>query len=182
MTTTLTQKSFKEFNIGIHRAAHGAFATLFQEDRNFKQYHLIQGKDRGLGITHGYQSTPDTFVPVCEIVVGAKLHNKHRLPQVTAQGVLRLFRQTFPNKKAWVGPNQFVETKQLITPISEFLVNNAGLVDVFAGVYRNEETYSNVFGMVALLKNCVGQRRVSMELTIDDVNLVEANAAHRLFK
>lgn len=180
-TQTLSRKAFTTINTAMHQTVYKAFTSLFLSDYSCEQYRCHPGTDNGFGARYGFKSDPETFVPVCEIVVGAKIRNKHNLPQYSAQGVLRLLKQTFAGKKAWIGNNVYVETKDLVSPLAAFIAANADKLDVFAGVYQNKHTYSNVFGVVVLLKDCIGEQRLSLELTIDDIDLANASEINRAF-
>lgn len=178
----ITKKAHSVINTEIHQTVYNAFVKLFQSDYHCEQSHYVNGPDHGFSARYGYHVDCETFIPVCELVVGAKIRNKHNLMQYSAQGILRLLKQTFAGNKAWTGVNAFVETKLLVSPIAAFIAKHADKLEVFAGVYQNKHTYSNVFGVVVLLKDCVGDQRISLELTIDDIDLVSVTQLNRVFR
>lgn len=180
-TTVLSRKAIKEISIQTHQVIFNTFAKLFEEDHTRQQTHYRNSGDSGFSIVHGYKKDFDTVIPVCEIVVGARIHNKHSLPAISVLGINRLLKQTFPNKKAWASESKFVDTKKIVEGIANLVAANSKHLEVFAGIYQNKFTYSNVFGLVVLLKDVVGEQRLSFELTIDDIDLVEASEINRLF-
>lgn len=168
---TLSRKAISAITTEAHKVVYSTFNTLFNERYTFKQARCTRSGEQGIYILNGHMNNLGDFIPVSDMVVGAKLYNKEALPHVNPLSVADLFKQSFASAKAYVTDDCYVETKQLMEPITKFLAKYAECLDVFAGVYQNKKTYSRVFGVVVLLKDVVGEQRLSWELTIDDVDL-----------
>lgn len=179
-TKTLTRKAFKEISTAAHRAAYAA-ASMFLEKHDFQQGR-VAGTD-GLFIKHGYlEEGEDDMIPIMKLVVGAKLRNKHTLPLVGTLSINRLIRQSFVGSQAWIADDVQVSVKRFIEPINRFLMEYEEHVEVYAGIYENKFTNTNVLGIFIMLKNNEGEeKRLSWEITIDNADLADVSNVKHLF-
>ena len=180
ITKTLTRKAFKEISTAAHRAAYAA-AAMFLEKHDFQQGR-VSGTD-GLFIKHGYmEDANDEMTPIMKLVVGARLRNKHTLPQVGTLSINRLVRQSFAGSQAWIADDVQVSVKRFIEPITQFLAQYEEHLDVFAGIYENKFTNTNVLGIFIMLKNMEDEdKRLSWEITIDNADLADVSNVKHLF-
>jgi hypothetical protein len=179
-TKALSRKLMKEIaNIG-HRTAY-AMGGLFLDKHDFKQGR-VQGTN-GFFIKHGYREiNNDSMVPISELVIGAKLKNRHALPQVGARSITRLVRQSFVGNQVWLADDVQLSVKRFIEPFTMFLSQYEEHLDVFAGIYENLYTHTNVLGIYVMLKDVEDdEHRFAWEITIDDADLVAAVAFETTF-
>jgi hypothetical protein len=154
---------------------------MFLEKHDFKQGRIVGTE--GLFIKHGYKEDgEDDMVPLMQLVVGARLRNKHVLPQVGTLSISRLIRQSFAGSQAWVANDVQVSVKRFIEPITQFLTQYEEHVDVFAGIYENKFTNTNVLGIFIMLKDMEDEdKRLSWEITIDNADLADVSNVKHLF-
>lgn len=157
----------------IYHEAHGVAykaGTMFLEKHHIRQ----RSVGEGFVIKHGYKLDNDDVVPIMELVTGAKLRNKYALPLVGNLSIMRLLRQTFVGNQAWLADDVQVSVKRLIEPIAEFITKHNEHLEVFAGVYENKYTHTNVLGIYITLKNVKKEKdSMAWEITIDDGDLVD---------
>lgn len=181
MITTISRKAIKAISSEAHHVVYSTMEKLFGEHHAFRQGRCHRTVDQGLYILNGYM-VEDEFVPIVEMVVGERIRNKSRLPQIKPLSVNRLLRQTFAGSKAWVHEGFQVKTRHLLDPIANLIAKHADHLDVFAGVYENKVTNTNVFGLVVLLKGVEGADRLSWEVTIDDTDLDFPDTIQSIFR
>lgn len=182
MLKTLSRKAISAIHSEAHQVVYRTMGELFGQQHSFKQGRCHRTVDQGLYIINGYSLPDEDFIPIAEMVVGSRIRNKSKLPQVSALSVKRLLRQTFAGNKAWVTDDFQVKTKQLLEPIANFIAKYADYFDVFAGVYENVYTHTNVFGLVVLLKDVEGPNQLAWEITIDDADLEQPDTVGSVFR
>lgn len=172
-TITTAPKLLTKVAQEIYREAHHIaykVGTMFLEKHHIRQCSV----ESGFSIKHGYKLDNDDVVPIMELVTGAKLRNKHALPIVGNLSIMRLLRQTFVGNQAWLADDVQVSVKRLIEPIAEFVAKHNEHLEVFAGVYENKYSHTNVLGIYITLKNVKKEKdSMAWEITIDDGDLVD---------
>lgn len=175
---TITRKEVALISQEAHRAAYAA-GSMFLEKHDFKQGRT----DGGLYITHGYLNAEEEMVPLTKLVVGAKLRNKQALQHVSARKVANLLCQSFVGNNMWTTADIDVSVKRFMEPINAFLIKHEEHLDVFAGIYENKLTSTNVFGIYIMLKDVEkDEQRLNWEITIDHHDLVAPNSMHSVFR
>lgn len=176
-TQAFSRKLLQEVSLQAHRAAYAAGST-FLEKHDFNQGRY----GSGLFIDHGYLNEEEDFIPIMKVVAGDRLRNRHILRQVSALSISRMMRQSFVGNQAWLTGDLIVSVKRFMEPIIKFLNTYHECLDVFAGIYENKFTHTNVFGIYITIKDeCAPDKRVCWEITIDDNDLSEVNGAKMLF-
>lgn len=176
---SLSRKACADISNAAHHAAYQAFKNLFLDKHDFIQGRTGDGK--GLYITHGYKTDDDDVVPISTLVVGAKLREKHTLRQVGALSINRMIRQSFVGSQVYLADDVQVPVKKLMEHVSRFLMDYEQHLDVFAGIYENKLTSTNVLGIYIMIKNVEDSNRFAWEITIDDHDLVDEVSEASLF-
>jgi hypothetical protein len=171
---TISRSAIKTITKEAHQAAHDA-AHLFGEYYRFKQGYA-DPKQESLYALNGYENYQLDFVPLSNMVVGKVLKNKEPLKEIRATSVERLLRQSFVGNRAWTHGDTVVLTKDFIMPVIKFITRWAERIDVFAGIYQNPHTMTNVFGIYVKLRDVEGEDQLCWEITIDDVDLVKPSS------
>lgn len=163
-----------------------AAASLFGAQHHYKldnkygEYpHLCP--TTGSNIVHGFFNSNLDHVELSKMVIGRCVRDVKRLPHTTPLSLSRLLKQSFAGQKCWVARDVCVSTKEFIDPINTFLLNYGEYVDVFAGIYENDSNYTNVFGIVIMLKDAKGDKRLTWEITFDDAYLEFSNVPKTAF-
>lgn len=152
-----------------HHVAYAA-ASMFLEKHHIRQKRV----EEGMAIKHSYKLDNDDVVPIMELVSGAKLRNKHALPLVGNLSIARLLRQSFVSNQAWLADDVQVSVRRLMEPVIEFITKHSEYLEVFAGIYENQYSHTNVLGIYITLKSVKKEKdRMAWEITIDDGDLVE---------
>ncbi len=171
---TISRTAIRNITKEAHQAAHAA-AFQFGEHYRFKQGYA-DAKKESLFALNGYENYQLDFIPLSNMVVGKVLKNKEPLKEVRATSVERMLRQSFVGGRAWAHGDTVVLTKDFIKPVVEFITKWAERLDVFAGIYQNPKTMTNVFGIYVKLKDVEGEDQLCWELTFDDVDLVKPSS------
>lgn len=177
-TKTISRKALQDIITQAHSLSYRSFGAMFLEKHWWKQGR--HGNDGGLYIEHGYETDDEVIVPISKLVVGAKLKEKHPLRQVGALSITRMVKQSFAGGQAWLADDVQVSTKLFIEHVARFLMDNEQHVEVFAGIYENKLTSTNVFGIYIMLKEEY-ERPFAWEITIDHHDLVQAMTGNCVF-
>jgi hypothetical protein len=178
-TKTLSRKACADISNAAHHATYQAFSNLFLDKHDFIQGRLKAG---GMFITHGYKTEDDDVVPISTLVVGGKLIEKHRYRQVGALSIARTLRQSFVGNQVYLADDVQVPVKKLMEHVTRFLMDYEQQVDVFAGIYENKLTNTNVLGIYIMIKDVdEDSKRLAWEITIDDHDLRDELSAASLF-
>lgn len=177
-TKTISRKALQDIITQAHSLSYRSFGAMFLEKHWFKQGHY--GNDGGLYIEHGYETLDETIVPISKLVVGAKLKEKHPLRQAGVLSIPRLAKQSFVGGQAWLADDVQVTVKKFMEHVARFLMDNEQHVEVFAGIYENKLTNTNVFGVYIMLKEEY-EKPFAWEITIDDHDLVTAMSDNCVF-
>jgi hypothetical protein len=178
-TKTLSRKACADISNAAHHVTYQAFSKSFLDKHDFIQGRLKGG---GLFITHGYKTEEGDTVPISTLVVGSKLCEKHRYRQVGALSIARTLRQSFVGNQVWLADDVQVPVKKFMEHVTQFLMQHEAHVDVFASIYENKLTNTNVLGIYIMLKDIEeDSRRFAWEITIDDHDLTEAVSEATLF-
>lgn len=168
---TLSRSAIKTITKEAHTAAYEATA-LFGVYHRFKQGYADPSQ-MSLYALNGYENYQLDFVPLSNMVVGKRLKNKEPLKAIRASAVERMLRQCFVGGKAWAHGEVVVHTKDFIQPVVGFITKYAERLEVYAGIYQNPETMTNVFGLYVRLMDVESEDQLCWEITIDDVDLVK---------
>jgi hypothetical protein len=152
---------------------------MFLEKHDFNQGRV----GNGFYMIHGYENEEEDFIPLSKLVVGSRLREKNPLPQVGALSINRLLKQSFVGNQCWETGDIQVPVKRFMESITKFIAQYEEHLDVFAGIYENKLTSTNVLGIYITLKDIDDDtKRLSWEITIDDNDLVEAMTLQNLFR
>lgn len=173
----LNSKAIAEISNAAHRAAYAA-GSMFLEKHEFNQ-----GRSGdGLFIVHGYMNPEEDLVPITKVVVGSKMRESSRLRHVGMASISSMLNQTFVGDQAWLAGDVQVSVKRFLEPVLQFIAKYAEHLDVFAGVYENKLTSTNVFGIYIMLKDVEDDaKRLCWEINIDDHDLTEALSWKNVF-
>lgn len=171
MAKTISRTCLKTIAKEAHQAAYAAVA-LFGDLHKFK-LGFADAKRTCASTINGYYNYLSDFVPLSEMVVGKAIKNREPLRATRATAVERMVKQSFVGGKAWANGEVSVLTKDFMQPIAAFLNKWVDHLEVYAGIYENELTGTNVFGIYVKLKDAAGADHLTWEITIDDVDLVK---------
>jgi hypothetical protein len=180
---TISRAAIKAITKEANHAAYAA-ANQFGEHFRFEQG-FADSKHTALFARSGYLNYNLDFIPLSEILEGKILKNKHRLHHVQPIRLDAMLRDSFVQGKAWARGDTVVTTRDYLRPILAVIAKYADSLDVFAGVYRNRNSMTDVFSIYVKLKDVEVEDQLCWEITIDDVDLVKPHTRsgiHSLFK
>lgn len=176
VAAVISSKKAKEI---YHEAHHLAYKSmsLFLDKHYFKQGRI----DKGLFINHGFITDNQDIVTVMRLVTGAKLNNRHALPQIGNGAILRLLRQSFVGKQAWIADDVQVTVKNVIEYVAQFVNKYTNELEVFAKIHESATGTNCLMFYIALKETKHPKDHMAWEITIDDVDLVNALTTSSIF-
>ena len=174
-----------EANLAAHTVAYKA-AALFKEHHKLKDGKRYNDPEpivsTGRPVVHGVIGSTLDFIPLSTLIVGGKLNTKCKgtMKQMTVADIRKLLNTSFTASKDWRVGDTRVSVEKFMNPILEFLFSYRNQVEAYVSIYQDEDTSTDVFGLIIISKNG-GFDQLAWEISINDKDLVAPISLRGLF-